>query len=64
MIISIDRLPFGNYAEIEGDEIKIEETIKLLDLENNERITVTYWDLHDRYNKEHGLSEENIVFSL
>ena len=60
--ISIDRLPFGNFIETEGEKGKIEETIKALKLDQTSRVTVTYWDLHDAYNREHGLTEENIVF--
>jgi predicted adenylyl cyclase CyaB len=61
--ITIDRLPFGLYAEIEADRDKIDDLSKKLGLDSLERITVTYWHLHDEYNKTHGLSERNIVFS-
>ena len=61
--ITIDRLPFGVYAEIEADKDVIDNLSKMLELDDLERITVTYWHLHDEYNKVHGLSERNIIFS-
>lgn len=61
--ITIDRLPFGVYAEVEADKDRIDDLSKTLGLDSLKRITVTYWHLHDEYNKTHGLSERNIVFS-
>jgi len=63
LIVTIDRLPFGNFTEIEGNKEKIEKIIEELDLQDKGRITTTYWKLHEDFNKEHGLTEENIVFS-
>jgi len=61
-ILALDKLPFGNYLEIEGDKNSIEETIKILGLENEKRITNSYWHLFDEYKKENNLTGENIVF--
>lgn len=62
-ILALDRLSFGNYLEIEGNKDSIEETIKILGLENEERITSTYWHLFDEYKKENNLEGEDIVFN-
>lgn len=61
-ILALDKLPFGNYLEIEGDKDSIEEAIRILGLENEERITNTYWHLFDDYKKENNLNGEDIVF--
>ncbi len=60
--ITIDRLPFGIFAEIEASKDEINRLTKLLRIKASQRITVTYWDLHDKYNIRHHLLEENIVF--
>jgi len=60
--ITIDRLPFGNFAEIEADKDEIDRLTNILGINQSERITVSYWDLHDNYNIEHNLSERNIIF--
>lgn len=60
--ITIDRLPFGNFAEIEADKDEIDRLTSILGINQSERITVTYWDLHDDYNIRHNLSEKNIIF--
>ena len=54
--VCLDRLPFGIYVEVEGDEDKIEEVIKELDLGKYERITKAYLRLADE------LGLENAVF--
>jgi predicted adenylyl cyclase CyaB len=63
LTVTIDRLPFGHFAEIEGGEEDIEVMLERLNLKTIERITDTYWGLHEQYNKERGLSGEDIVFS-
>ena len=50
-IVSFDRLPFGNFVEVEGSPDQIEEVIKLLELEKAERSTSTYWHLHEGFNQ-------------
>ncbi|MBM3208807.1 class IV adenylate cyclase [Candidatus Shapirobacteria bacterium] len=60
--VTIDRLPFGNFTEIEGEEEDIEKMIAKLNLSGQERITATYWRLHEEYSKKRGSTEENIVF--
>lgn len=44
--VMLDRLPFGNYMEIEGEtEADIDKMITDLDLPDQERIVNTYWGL-------------------
>lgn len=62
VLITLDRLPFGNFIEIEGEKEDINRAVKFLDLEKLKPITVTYWDLHRQHNLKHNLREENIVF--
>ncbi len=64
VILALDKLPFGDYLEIEGEKEKIENTISLLGLKGNKRLTVAYWYLFDDYNREHNVvsPNKNIVF--
>ncbi len=61
--VALDRLPFGNYLEIEGEQGEIEKVIDILGLTDKERLVSTYWHLFDDYRKDNGLTDENIVFS-
>jgi len=61
-VLALDHLPFGDYLEIEGDKESIEEAITILGLEDQEKITCSYWHLFDDYKKANGLVGENIVF--
>jgi adenylate cyclase class 2 len=60
--ISIDELPFGLFIEIEGEEPHISDTAKLLDLNLDGKITVTYWDIFEDYKKAKGIVAESIIF--
>ncbi len=60
--ITIDRLPFGNYAELEGSKEAIDRTAQILGISLSERITTTYWHLNDEHNRKYNLNEESIVF--
>lgn len=60
--ISIDELPFGIFIEIEGEERIITNTTKLLGLDLNKKITITYWDLFEGYKKEKGIVSQDITF--
>ena len=62
-ILALDHLPFGSYLEIEGDKNSIEKVIKMLGLENQERLVCTYWHLFNDYKKANNLTGENIVFN-
>ncbi len=60
--ISIDRLPFGTYMEIEGEESGIRNIIKRLGLDPQKGITETYFELYENFCKERGKEMENLVF--
>jgi len=60
--ISIDKLPMGNFVEIEGSKKEIQKTTKILGLNFQDRIIKTYWDLWRDYCKRQGVKEENIIF--
>ena len=60
--IVIDKLPFGNFIEIEGNEKSILKTIKILRLDLKDGITATYWGLWEEYRRKKGIKDENIVF--
>ena len=60
--IVIDRLPFGNFLEIEGNKKVIEKTAKLLGLHLADGLTSTYWGLWEDYRKKHVIKNENIIF--
>jgi adenylate cyclase class 2 len=62
-ILALDRLPFGDYLEIEGEKDQIEEVVKILELKNQPRLTATYWHLFDDYKKANNLTGENIIFN-
>ena len=60
--IVIDKLPLGNFIEIEGNKKVIEKTAKVLGLNLKEGITATYWELWENYRKKKGIKDENIIF--
>ena len=62
--IVLDKLPFGNFIEIEGDEEKIFNLIKKLGLNKNKLINKTYWDLFEDYKntKNKKYLGQNILF--
>lgn len=60
--IVIDKLPFGNFIEIEGNKKAIIKTARYLGLNLKDGITATYWDLWKDYRKKRGIRNENIVF--
>ena len=61
--ISIDKLPMGNFIEIEGEEKAIKKVVNILRLNFEDRITATYWDLWKEYAKRKGIKDENITFT-
>jgi len=60
--IVIDKLPMGNFIEIEGEKRKIKEMVKILGLNFKDRIIATYWDLWKEFSKKEGIRNENIIF--
>ncbi|UCC91327.1 MAG: adenylate cyclase, partial [Candidatus Aenigmatarchaeota archaeon] len=57
-----DRLPFGTYMEIEGEESRIRNMIERLGLDPQKGITETYFELYENLCKEQGKEMENLVF--
>lgn len=61
--IVIDSLTFGNYIELEGKEKDIENMVKDLKLDKEERITLAYWRVYRKYCEKNSLNEEkNLLF--
>jgi len=60
--IVIDKLPFGNFIEIEGSKRAIEKNAKLLGLRLADGLTATYWGLWENYRKKKGIKDKNIIF--
>lgn len=60
--ISIDELPFGVYLEIKGSDKDIKKLCKKLEINENELIKVTYWDLYYKFYKGSNANDD-IVFS-
>ncbi|MDP2860088.1 MAG: class IV adenylate cyclase [bacterium] len=60
--VVLDKLPFGNFLEIEGLPKAIEKTEKTLGLNPAQRIVLTYWHLWEDIRKKKGIENENIVF--
>lgn len=61
--ICIDKLPMGNFIEIEGRKNIIKKVVKILGLDFNDGITATYWDLWKEFTKRKGIKNENIIFN-
>ena len=60
--ITIDRLPFATYMEIEGSRNEIRKAIKKLGLDPSKGITETYFDLYEKHCKEKGIGMGNLTF--
>lgn len=61
-VVSIDKMPFGNYLEIEGEPDKVKSVAKTLSLDLKNKIVGTYWDLFEDFKKSSGHIGEHIVF--
>ena len=61
-VVSLDELPFGIFAEIEGDDDKILEAAELLGFDMKEGIAHSYWKVFEDYKKANRLKGENIEF--
>jgi adenylate cyclase class 2 len=57
--VLLDKLPIGDYVEIEGTKKEIERMIKDLGLDGEKRIIVSYWHL---YEQKTGDKEGNMLF--
>ncbi|MDP3902135.1 MAG: CYTH domain-containing protein [bacterium] len=59
----LDETPMGWFLEIEAEEEKIEEAITKLELQKAKRINKAYLGLWEEYKKEHGISNDDMMFS-
>ncbi len=59
--VVFDKLPFGLYMEIEGEEDEIKRVCKELGVDFSKKIAKTYWDLWDEYKKENDIEEKNDI---
>ncbi|MCK4335353.1 MAG: class IV adenylate cyclase [Candidatus Aenigmarchaeota archaeon] len=60
--ISLDRIPFGTYMEIEGTRKGIRDVIEKLGLDPEKGITKTYFELYQDSCKEKEEEMKNLVF--
>ncbi|MFA6252125.1 MAG: CYTH domain-containing protein [Candidatus Paceibacterota bacterium] len=60
--ISLDETPMGYFLEIEADENRIEEIIKLLKLEDAERTKKAYLGIWADFKEKHNIKDENMLF--
>lgn len=60
--VCIDELPFGTFAEIEGDRRGITDAASKLGFDPSGGITKTYLELYRDYCKERGEEMENLIF--
>lgn len=61
--ISLDETPMGYFLEIESNEEKIEEIIKILELSNLERTKKAYLGVWADFNKKNNTDRENMMFT-
>ena len=63
VLVMLDELPLGNFAEIEGaDKKAIKKAAGLLKLEWGARYAVSYVELFNRLKARHGLPAHNLCF--
>jgi len=62
IVISFDELPFGFFAEFEGEPEIINKYLDEYCLADRTRITRAYLGLWENYRKAHNIAEENCVF--
>ncbi len=61
--VVVDETPAGNYLEIEGEPEVIERVVTRLELEANERITGSYWDLWQEVCRHRGEEPGDMLFA-
>ncbi|RQD77711.1 class IV adenylate cyclase [Desulfonatronospira sp. MSAO_Bac3] len=54
--ICLDILPFGSFVELEGPQESFHGTAIELGLDSHEKTALNYHELHQEYQREHGLS--------
>lgn len=60
--VVLDELPMGNYIEIEGEKESIFEVVKDFQLNIDDKITGTYWDIWREFANKNKIDNENIIF--
>jgi len=62
-MISLDRLPFATFIEIEGPPNAIGQAITRLGLDPKKGVTETYFEIYEEHCRERGIPEmENLIF--
>jgi len=63
--VVLDRLPFGNFIEIEGGRKAIKKAAKLLGLDFKKSTTAIYWELWRKFKRIHKIkrASEDIIFN-
>ena len=61
--IVIDKLPMGNFIEIEGEKKSIKKIVKIFGLNFGNKIIGTYWDLWKEYCERESIKNKNITFN-
>jgi adenylate cyclase class 2 len=59
----LDELPFGNFVELEGEEVAIKAAASDLGLDWRERITVNYLTLMSSLKAKHNLAFDDLTFA-
>ncbi len=55
VVLDLDKLPFGNYLEVEGNNIKImEKVIQLLSLNSKEHVESSYDGIYQKIERNKG----------
>ena len=62
IVINIDELFFGCYMEIHGSQEEIWKVFDELELNKEDVVIGTYWDIYENYKKEKGIKEKDIKF--
>ena len=61
--ISLDEMPFGNFCEVEGPDIEsIRNTVELLDLDWENRSTLSYLAIFNNLKEKRGLVMRDLTF--
>jgi adenylate cyclase class 2 len=60
--VTLDEIPHGAFAEIEGDPAAIERAAAKLGFARSDWVTETYREIHERWCREHGLPVLDMVF--
>ena len=62
-VVTLDETPIGNYLEIEGDPLRIDQLARELGFSKAAHLTRSYATLYRAYCEKHGLPPTNMVFT-